>query len=128
MFLVSLFYHKSAKKATYSRFTVKKPSNLLVFLTLRCVEWRSFVAFYEICTKINRTHHKRKYVYDVSNFFIIDFLQLDFYKAFIKPCKSQKTLYRKDYLQASSIATATATVIPTMGLLPAPISPIISMH
>ena len=32
----------------------------------------------------------------------------------------------KTYLQASSIATATATVIPTMGLLPAPISPIIS--
>ena len=30
------------------------------------------------------------------------------------------------YLQASSIATATATVIPTMGLLPAPIRPIIS--
>ena len=30
------------------------------------------------------------------------------------------------YLAASSIATAHATVIPTMGLLPAPISPIIS--
>ena len=30
------------------------------------------------------------------------------------------------YLLASSIATATATVIPTMGLLPAPIKPIIS--
>jgi len=30
------------------------------------------------------------------------------------------------YLEASSIATATATVIPTMGLLPAPIRPIIS--
>ena len=31
-----------------------------------------------------------------------------------------------NYLEASSIATATATVIPTMGLLPAPMSPIIS--
>lgn len=31
-----------------------------------------------------------------------------------------------DYLQASSTATATATVIPTLGLLPAPIKPIIS--
>ena len=31
-----------------------------------------------------------------------------------------------DYLDASSIATATATVIPTMGLLPAPMRPIIS--
>ena len=31
-----------------------------------------------------------------------------------------------NYLLASSIATATATVIPTMGLLPAPMSPIIS--
>ena len=33
----------------------------------------------------------------------------------------------KDYLLASSIATATATVIPTMGLLPAPMRPIISL-
>ena len=33
-----------------------------------------------------------------------------------------------NYLLASSIATATATVIPTIGLLPAPISPIISTH
>ena len=32
------------------------------------------------------------------------------------------------YFIASSIATATATVIPTMGLLPAPIRPIISMR
>ena len=31
-----------------------------------------------------------------------------------------------NYFIASSTATATATVIPTMGLLPAPISPIIS--
>ena len=31
-----------------------------------------------------------------------------------------------NYLEASSTATATATVIPTMGLLPAPIRPIIS--
>ncbi len=30
------------------------------------------------------------------------------------------------YLNASSIATAQATVIPTIGLLPAPIKPIIS--
>ena len=35
----------------------------------------------------------------------------------------QKIFY---YLEASSIATATATVIPTIGLLPAPIKPIIS--
>ena len=32
------------------------------------------------------------------------------------------------YLEASSIATATATVIPTMGLLPAPMRPIISVR
>ena len=31
-----------------------------------------------------------------------------------------------NYLQASSIATATATVIPTIGLFPAPMRPIIS--
>jgi len=58
----------------------------------------------------------------VSNFFICDFVRNEFYKASIKPCKSQKALRRKDYLLASSIATATATVIPTMGLLPAPIA------
>ena len=40
--------------------------------------------------------------------------------------KSGESLYFTDYLLASSIATATATVIPTMGLLPAPIKPIIS--
>ena len=33
-----------------------------------------------------------------------------------------------NYLLASSIATATGAVIPTMGLLPAPIKPIISMR
>jgi hypothetical protein len=33
-----------------------------------------------------------------------------------------------NYLLASSIATATATVIPTMGLLPAPMSPFISIR
>ncbi len=38
----------------------------------------------------------------------------------------QKPYAVSNYLLASSIATATATVIPTMGLLPAPISPIIS--
>ena len=37
-----------------------------------------------------------------------------------------EALQIKDYLLASSIATATATVIPTMGLLPAPIRPISS--
>ena len=66
------------------------------------------------------THHSGFSQNDVSNFFICDFGQLDFYKAFIKPCKSQKALHIKDYLLASSIATATATVIPTMGLLPVP--------
>ena len=64
------------------------------------------------------THHERKNVYDVSNFLLFNFQQFDFYKARINPCKSQKALCRKDYLLASSIATATATVIPTMGLLP----------
>ena len=34
----------------------------------------------------------------------------------------QKALQIKDYLQASSIATATATVAPTMGLLPIPVA------
>ena len=34
----------------------------------------------------------------------------------------------RNYLLASSIATAQATDIPTMGLLPAPISPIVSTY
>jgi len=38
-----------------------------------------------------------------------------------------KTLINQAF-EASSIATATATVIPTMGLLPAPMSPIISLQ
>ena len=40
--------------------------------------------------------------------------------------KRDKTLYFANYFAFSSIATATATVIPTMGLLPAPMRPIIS--
>ena len=59
---------------------------------------------------------------DVSNFLLFNFVRFDFYKAPMKPCKSQKALRRKDYLLASSIATATATVIPTMGLLQIPIN------
>ena len=44
-----------------------------------------------------------------------------------KPRKIRGLFVRKrNYLLASSIATATATVIPTMGLLPAPMRPIIS--
>ena len=65
---------------------------------------------------------------DVSNFFIIDFQLKSFFNDLEKSRKSQKTLRRKDYLLASSIATATATVIPTMGLLPAPMRPIISVR
>ena len=41
-------------------------------------------------------------------------------------CESRAHSIRKSYLQASSTATATETVIPTMGLLPAPRKPIIS--
>ena len=43
----------------------------------------------------------------------------------LKDPKALKALQIQDYLLASSIATATATVIPTMGLLPAPMRPII---
>ena len=37
-------------------------------------------------------------------------------------------IYEENYLEASSTATAHATVIPTMGLLPAPIRPIIGAY
>ena len=53
----------------------------------------------------------QKHVNDVSNFLLFNFQRNEFYKAPMKPCKFQKALCRKDYLQASSIATATATVI-----------------
>ena len=46
---------------------------------------------------------------DVSNFLLFNFQRFEFYKAPMKLCKSQKALRRKDYLLASSIATATAT-------------------
>ena len=36
--------------------------------------------------------------------------------------------FELNYLEASSTATATATVAPTMGLLPIPIRPIISVR
>ena len=46
----------------------------------------------------------------------------------VKSCPSGQFIVIRfaNYLLASSIATATATVIPTIGLLPAPIRPIIS--
>ena len=54
----------------------------------------------------------------------------DFFFVFIskkEPVLSDRLLKLiSNYLEASSIATATATVMPTMGLLPAPIRPIIS--
>ena len=40
--------------------------------------------------------------------------------------KSLNTSFFADYLEASSTATAQATVAPTIGLLPIPIRPIIS--
>ena len=45
---------------------------------------------------------------------------------FLAELSFKKATVALSYLDASSIATATATVIPTMGLLPAPIKPIIS--
>ena len=68
-----------------------------------------------ILSKSNWTHQDGLLLNDVSNFFMKVFAEL-FSKSDRNP----------SYLQASSIATATATVIPTMGLLPAPIKPIIS--
>ena len=70
----------------------------------------------------------QKHVNDVSNFFICDFQPKSLSGDSLKSRKSQKALWIKDYLHASSIATATATVIPTIGLLPAPMRPIISVR
>ena len=42
------------------------------------------------------------------------------------PLRAPACVFAGNYFRASSIATATATVIPTIGLLPAPIRPIIS--
>jgi hypothetical protein len=57
------------------------------------------------------TRHAQKYVYDVSNFFIVDFQLKSFFNDFAKSRNAQKALSIKGYLLASSIATATATVI-----------------
>jgi len=43
----------------------------------------------------------------VSNFLLFNFQRFDFHKALFKLCESQKALSIKDYLLASSIATAT---------------------
>ena len=44
----------------------------------------------------------------------------------LPPCPWEQKPFRIDYFRDSSTATATDTVIPTMGLLPAPRKPIIS--
>ena len=53
----------------------------------------------------------------------VDFLEL-LILGEIKKAENPLFIY---YFEASSIATAHATVIPTMGLLPAPMRPIISL-
>ena len=59
--------------------------------------------------------------------------QISFWKESVRGNLLQKVpsrfiLVYSNYFAFSSIATATATVIPTMGLLPAPMSPIISVY
>ena len=65
---------------------------------------------------------------DVSNFLFIKIYKIKI----LQNCKSlkdaYKPLYIKDYLEASSTATAHATVAPTIGLLPIPIRPIMQPH
>ena len=53
----------------------------------------------------------QKHVNDASNFFIIDFQVKNLFNDSLKSRKSQKALRRKDYLLASSIATATQAVM-----------------
>ena len=55
----------------------------------------------DFMSKINRTHHRVKPENDVSNFFMKVFAEL-----------FSKSDRKSFYVQASSIATATATVIP----------------
>ena len=61
---------------------------------------------------------RRSAIHGVSQFMIT--------KLSIHARKGNSLRSQETYLEASSIATATATVIPTMGLLPAPMRPIIS--
>ena len=95
----------------FSKLSPKQKTLLLSFLESLQLIWLIGCIF----DKINWTHHRGFPQNDVSNFFIEFFAEL-----FLKSDRSP------NYLLASSIATATATVIPTMGLLPAPMRPIIS--
>ena len=59
-------------------------------------------------------------------FYLLKFTKLRFLQNYKNLKDAHKPLYIKDYLEASSTATAHATVAPTIGLLPIPIRPIIS--
>ena len=88
-----------------SRVVTVKYCRNVIFLQLRS----SY--FYPFCI----CHRLKKYVPQVTLWHIT-------YIRF----KLRNLSFIANYLLASSIATATATVIPTMGLLPAPMRPIIS--
>ena len=65
---------------------------------------------------------------DVSNFLFIKIYKIKILQNNKNLKDAYKPLYIKDYLLASSTATAHATVAPTIGLLPIPMRPIISTH
>ena len=74
----------------------------------------------------NQTHHKGKLPNDVSNFFIYDFGRNEFYKALMKP------YLKNPYKSAITCSLPLLQPQPqrsylACGLLPAPMSPIISM-
>jgi hypothetical protein len=54
----------------------------------------------------------------VSNFFVVKLCAIGFLQSRNEARGAQKALWNMAYFIASSTATATATVIPTIGLLP----------
>ena len=66
------------------------PLDILIFLIVKslCFEYKNKLDTSQVQNLKN----------DVSDFFICDFWQNEFYKAFIKPCKSQKALKIKELL------------------------------
>ena len=106
----------------YSRYLLHPSSKVSVF--------DAFI--FSLCIVKNLSFNTKKYrhiIRENSKMMCLTFLMLNFYNRSFTSCpKELKRLIIPYLLSASLTATAQATVIPTMGLLPAPIRPIIGAY